>query len=240
MRWVWRVQAARVVPSMRVSRCLPRERVPSDRAAGQVDRGERRHPEVGAGEGAARQRPVERAGRCARPRRPQARSRLRPAEPRGVATKPASPQGRAQRGGAGAEQLLAVGLLDGQPARARRGGPRRPARGRRARAGITCQVVGPGEQGLAAALDVEGERAVDEHHHGAGLAAGPVAGDLRLPSASRAGRARAGRRRRGWRGRWPPARPRPAWRRRAPRRTCAAGRSPRTCRTGRRPAPPTK
>ena len=58
-------------------------------------------------------------------------------------------------------------------------------------------VVGEGQQGAAAALDVQGELAVDEHDQGAGLAARPVAGVL----AGAARSARAGRRRTGWPGR---------------------------------------
>ena len=54
----------------------------------------------------------------------------------------------------------------------------RPSEPRRARLGQRCGgrreqvgVVGPGEQGAAAALDVEGQRAVDQHHQRARLAA---------------------------------------------------------------------
>ena len=45
-RWVWRVHGWSV--SIRVSRCLPRESVWQDGAAGQVGGGQLRDPEVGA------------------------------------------------------------------------------------------------------------------------------------------------------------------------------------------------
>ncbi len=81
-------------------------------------------------------------------------------------------QGLAQRCGARAEQLCPVGLLDRQPAE------RAAADGGRQRLDRRAQqlgVVGPGEQGAPAALDVEGELAVDEDDQGAGLASRPVA-----------------------------------------------------------------
>ena len=74
-----------------------------------------------------------------------------------------------------AQQLTAVGLLDGDASEAaathgiREGSGGRPQQGR---------VLGRGEQGLAAALDVEHQLAVDEHDDRPGLAPGLVAAPL--------------------------------------------------------------
>ena len=111
--------------SMRVSRCLPRETVSTTVPPDEVGGGDGRDPEVGAHEGAARQALVRAAGRSARPRRPRARQAARGAQPQPArrGDEPGGVEGRAQRGGAGAEELLAVGLLDGDPAqRAAAGG----------------------------------------------------------------------------------------------------------------------
>ncbi|HET9996883.1 MAG TPA: ATP-dependent helicase, partial [Nocardioides sp.] len=101
-----------------------------------------------------------------------------------AATDPANPYGaalgwpdRPERGRAAAEELLAVRLLDGHPPQGA------PAGGLGQRVGgrlQLLQVVGPGEERLAAALDVQRERAVDEHDHGARLAAGAVPAALTL------------------------------------------------------------
>ncbi len=106
---------------------------------------------------------------------------------------------------------------------------------RRGRGSQHVGLVGPGEQRAAAALDVEHERAVDEHHQRARLAAGPVPArdlaGLRGPAAAP--------RRTGWPGRSRRARAPPAAARgrggQAPRR--ARGRSRRAARTARRRAP---
>ena len=73
--------------------------------------------------------------------------------------------------------------------------------------GQRLRVVGEGQQGAAAALDVEDQVAVDQHDQRARLAAGPVAGRRRgSPSPVSTTRpARAAPRRTGWPGRWRPA-----------------------------------
>ena len=65
--------------------------------------------------------------------------------------------------------------------------PRRAASASASAAGAEpVGVVGPGEQGPAAALDVEGQLAVDQDHQGAGLAARAVAAVARGGQGQRA------------------------------------------------------
>ena len=131
-------------------------------------------------------------------RQPRSRS------PRGVGDE----AGRLQRLRAAGVGAAAEDAARRRPSR-RSAGPARPARtavgrARRIAGGERVGVVGEGEQGPAAALDVQRQLAVDQHHERAGLAAGPVA--RRGCRRRSAGRARAARRRRGWPGRSRPAR----------------------------------
>ena len=93
--------------------------------------------------------------------------------------------------GRAASTSLAVGAFDGEPAE--RALP--DGQGQRVGRGLQqLGLVGPGQQGPAAALDVQRQFAVDEHHQRAGLAAGLVPG--RAPASARratgpAGQARA-------------------------------------------------
>ena len=88
--------------------------------------------------------------------------------------------------------------------------PRRAASASDSAAGVSrVGVVGPGEQGAAAALDVERQlrrRPAPPARRPCGRAGGRRSARCR---------ARGVRRRRGWPGRWRPGRRRPAWRRRS-------------------------
>ena len=196
-----------------------------DGAAGQVDGGDARHPEVGAASARGPTAPVQQPGRP--PDRVALGHVSRPrlaAQPARGGDEPGRVQRRPQRASRRSRAAARRRPARRSSGPARRAGRRRPALA----AGSSCRalgVVGPGEQRAAAALDVERQRAVDEHHHARRPCARAGGPRPRRPRRARAGRARGARRRRGWRGRWRPGRPRPAWRRRGPRRRCAAGRS---------------
>ena len=195
-----------VVGSMRVSRCLPRETRLHDGAAGQVDRRDGGHPEVGAGQGATGQtawcslRAVRQTaspsgtGRSPRPQPEPSRRRRRTRRP------------ERRRSGVGPEprscspSAFSTVIRPSAPRRA----ASRQRMGRRLEGHAVPGVVGPGQQRLAAALDVQREDAVDQHHHArrpcgrGGVPTAPLALGL-----LRAVGPREARRRTGWRGRWP-------------------------------------
>ena len=169
-------------PSNRVSMCLPRETTSSTLAAGQVDRRQRGHPEVADGQRPAGQRRVHPPGGqpdgVALRHRLDGR-RLRPAAAGRAVSRGSRPRAAPRRPGSagpGREHALAVGPLDGELAEhavvdgERQGVDRRLQHGR---------VGAEGQQRLAAALDVQRQRAVDEHHQRTGLATGPVPGSRR-------------------------------------------------------------
>ena len=215
-------------PSIRVSRCLPRETVSAHGGAGQVGGGELRHPEVGAGQHLPGQRAVEQPGGAV----DGVALRHGAAVPSGCRDEAGGGQRLAQRRRPAAEQLLAVGLLDGQPAQRRRGGRPRPATAAAgvSRSGSSDQVssvrpprstyrvsapststtsapaLRPGPVAAAPSVAALGRRSGQGSAAPYGLA-GSVAA-----SATAAGLASGGR----------------------ARRRCAAGRSRRRCRTGRR------
>ena len=203
--------------SNRVSRCLPRDALAVDRAPARSAVGELRHPEVAPVTCAPLERLVEPCAPSARRCRPQASASR---SPRGVAYEAraaASARRRAVLRSPLPSSVSPSARLDRQPAeRARRGTARRERVG--GAAGCAVGVVGERQQRAAAALDVDDQLAVDQHHEGAGLAARPVA------DAVAARRATAARRRRGWRGRSRPA-PRTASRR-AGRRPRSSGAQP--------------
>ena len=128
---------------------------------------------------------------------------LRSLSPRGVAWKPASssarPSGESRTPAPSARSTVR-----------RPSWPSRTASDSASTAGCSrCRVVGPGEQGAPAALDVEDQPSVDQHDEGAGLAARACG---RRPR-RRLGTATAPRRRTGWPGRSPRAPARAATRR---------------------------
>ena len=153
---------------------------------GQVAGRQRRDPEVAAGQHLPGQR-VDSCWPSGRRCRPQAR------QPCSRSPRGRDEPGRLHRAPQDARSPR-PGCWRRRPSR-RSAGPAHPRvrRGRapRCRCGQQLLVLGEGQQGPAAALDVEGERAVDQHHDGPGLASRAVARLLRRPGqrgAERVGR----------------------------------------------------
>src|SRR5688500_10311339 len=157
---------------MRVSRCLPRETVsttvpPARSAVAMAGTRKSVRTSVRPDRPRSRRRAVR---QTASPSGTSAARGSQP-QPTGGGDEPGGVEGRAQRGGSGAQELLPVGALDGDPTQRATTG----CLGQGVGGGLEqLQVVGPGQQGLAAALDVQREGAVDEDDHGAGLATGAV------------------------------------------------------------------
>ena len=199
--------ARRRPASMRVSRCLPRETVSTT------------VPPARSAVACWGTRKSVRVSTCPASARSSSRAARQTVSPSG--TRAAAPSGSRRSRPPGAPRAAGSAPAPSscspsafstvsRPRRAAPGGLGERRGGRREQVG----VVGPGEQGAAAALDVQGQRAVDQHDQRAGLAARAVAAALgrrRRPP----GPATAAPRRRGWPGRWRPARPRSAWRRSA-------------------------
>ena len=140
-----------------------------DGGAGQVGGGELRHPEVGARSAPARSARGRAAGPRGRRCRPQARS-LSPLGRRRRSRPRRAPRAAGSSPPPSSCSPSAFSTVS-RPSAPRRAASASDCGRRREQVG----VVGPGEQGAAAALDVERERAVDQDDQRAGLAPGPVA-----------------------------------------------------------------
>ena len=166
LRWVCRVQrvGAAVDPGEQV---LAAGDGLDDGAAGQVGGGELGDPEVGAGEHAGpRSAAVEPPGGAV-----DGVALRHPAAAAPAGWRRSRRRASASRSGVGAGRRAAASPSAFSTV-SRPSEPRRAASASAAAAGVEpVGVVAPGEQGAAAALDVERQRAVDEDHQRAGLAA---------------------------------------------------------------------